>query len=72
MFARRRHVQLAVAALATTAAAVALAGFGHETPEARSEPVPGWFEPIAAYYGHDPEITPQTDFAALLFGTGPR
>jgi hypothetical protein len=73
MFVRRRRLQLALAAVATTAAAaVALAGFGNGTPEARPEPVPAWFEPIAAYYGHDPKITPQTDFATLLFGAGPR
>lgn len=40
-----------------------------QTPSATT--VPAWFQRIAAYYHHDPAITPEFDFASLYSGTPP-
>ena len=49
-----------IVAIIVVGATPAIAG-----SEARS---PAWFAPIAAYYHHNPKITPKTDFATLLYG----
>jgi hypothetical protein len=57
----RTAAAIATAALAATGLAASLAARDDSSE-------PEWFEPIAAYYHHNPQITPQTDFGRLQFG----
>jgi hypothetical protein len=64
--AHRRKASFAIAAATITAAAI-LGGNARES-SAETQPVPGWFAGIAAYYGNDPRLTPEFDFASLYDG----
>jgi hypothetical protein len=59
----RAKLELMGAALIVTAIASASAG-------ASGVKAPTWFAPIAAYYHHNPKVTPDYDFAALYSGKG--
>jgi hypothetical protein len=54
-----------IVGIALIAAAILGASAG-----ATSMKAPPWFAPIAAYYHHNPKVTPDYDFAALYSGKG--
>jgi hypothetical protein len=67
-----RHVNRSVAAAAALVVAAVVSVGWHWLPRADGTGSPAapavypeWFRPISRYYGNDPRITPQFDFASL-------